>query len=475
MESIRAQVCVLGGGPAGAATARRLALLGHSVVVVEKTAFPRDRVGESVPGSVLPLLDVLGVRDAVETEAFLRPSLAIVRWKGENDIREVPFPSGFHVNRARFDEVLLRAARDAGGRVLQPARVMHHSSNENESHTVEVRTGNGVVVRIESAFLVDATGRGSSFAGRVKRTGQRTTALYAYWRRLSPIQHETAIEACPSEWLWGAALPDNVLNAAVFIDASRLRTGIAEHASAERFYDSLIHSSELLSTWVSGTRATRVHVCDATPLWHERPVQNRIVKVGDASFSIDPLAAQGVHVAFGSALHAAAMIHTILNRPSDEGIAEQFYVDRQRQSMAFHAGAACSLYADAARKYQTPFWLTRAGSVRESSEEGRAVRVEWNDDTVVRVHPSVRFQDVPVIEGDFIVRAQGICAPGFRVPVVFLDDVPIALLLTAISGTMQCSDIIRTWSCTAPPRKAVRILNYMLHRDILQVFSTTRD
>src|ERR1700680_3997262 len=140
MGSIRAQVCVLGGGPAGAATARRLALLGHSVVVVEKTTFPRERVGESLPGSVLPLLDVLGIRAAVEREESLRPSLARVRWKGENDIRAVPFPSGFHVNRARFDEVLLCAASNAGARVLQPARVMHHSTNENEHHTVEART-----------------------------------------------------------------------------------------------------------------------------------------------------------------------------------------------------------------------------------------------------------------------------------------------------------------------------------------------
>jgi hypothetical protein len=285
------------------------------------------------------------------------------------------------------------------------------------------------------------------------------------------VQHETAIEACASEWLWGAALPDNVLNATVFIDAFRLRTELALYGSAERFYDGLIHSSELLSTWVSGTRATKVRVCDATPLGHEAPIQNRIVKVGDASFTIDPLASQGVQVALGSALHAAAMIHTILKSPSDKGIAEQFYVDRQRRSMKFHAAAASSLYADAVNKYPTPFWLTRAGPVKRSSTERRALRVEWNSDTLVRVHPSVRFQEVPIIEGEFIVRAQGILAPGVQAPIVILDDIPIAPLLTAISGTMQCSDIIRIWSCTVPPREAIRILNYMLHRDILQISS----
>jgi hypothetical protein len=227
--------------------------------------------------------------------------------------------------------------------------------------------------------------------------------------------------------------------------------------------------------WLAISLLDRVHACDATPLWHEFPVQNRMVKAGDASLSIDPLAAQGIHVALGSALHAAAMIHTIVERPSDESIAEQFYVNRQRRSMVFHAGAACSLYEDAARKYPTPFWVTRAGSVREGNAEVRAGPIDWSPDTVVRVHPSLRFHNVPVIEGEFIVRAQGISAPGVDAPVVFMNDVPIAPLLSAISGTAQCSDIIRVWSDTVPATEGIRILNYMLRRDILQITCTATD
>jgi hypothetical protein len=250
-----------------------------------------------------------------------------------------------------------------------------------------------------------------------------------------------------------------------------LRKGLAESAPLGNLYNRLVASSRLLSSWISGTQVTKVHVCDATPLWCERPVRQRVIKVGDASMSIDPLAAQGVQVALGSALHAAAMIHTILNRPSDAGIAEQFYLDRQRRSMSFHARAAGSLYADAARIYPTPFWLTRTAPVNESVES-RGVPVKWNIDTFVRVHPSLRFLETPVIKGNFVVGARGIWVPGLQESVVFLDDVAIAPLLNRISGTVQCSEIVRAWSDSIPPPEGIRILNHMLQHDILQVSPT---
>jgi len=125
-------------------------------------------------------------------------------------------------------------------------------------------------------------------------------ALSAFWHGTAPVQHDTAIEACPAGWLWGAALPDNLRHAAAFVDTD-VRKGVAESAPLDNLYDRLVASSRLLSDWISETQVTKVQVCDASPLWCERPVQNRLIKVGDASMSIDPLAAQGVQVALGSA------------------------------------------------------------------------------------------------------------------------------------------------------------------------------
>ena len=64
-----ADVCVIGGGPAGAALACRFAMLGHSAIVVERHPFPRPRGRVDQPG-VWPLAEVLGARTAIEAARF---------------------------------------------------------------------------------------------------------------------------------------------------------------------------------------------------------------------------------------------------------------------------------------------------------------------------------------------------------------------------------------------------------------------
>src|SRR5215470_7077394 len=122
-SEITADVCIVGGGPAGATTARQLAVLGLDVCLVEQEASPRPRIGASLPSSILPLLDAIGVRDRVEQAGFLRPEHSIVWWSTpEPVVGALPGPPGFHVARDRFDELLVRNAQAAGVRVLRPAR-----------------------------------------------------------------------------------------------------------------------------------------------------------------------------------------------------------------------------------------------------------------------------------------------------------------------------------------------------------------
>src|SRR5207247_935039 len=115
-------VTVVGGGPAGAASAIRLAQLGHRVVLVERAERGRPHVGESLPPTVLPLLQTLGVGERIEAARFLRPRGAIVQWDGllrdvRDDARDEP---GFQVDRGRFDALLLDAACACGVTLLQP-------------------------------------------------------------------------------------------------------------------------------------------------------------------------------------------------------------------------------------------------------------------------------------------------------------------------------------------------------------------
>ena len=116
-------VLVVGGGPAGSSTAARLASLGHDVLLVEASLGPRSHVDASLPLSILPLLDVIQARDRVLDAGFQAARQPMIAWPELRDAGAESELGGLHVERARFDEILLEIAAEAGARIERPAHV----------------------------------------------------------------------------------------------------------------------------------------------------------------------------------------------------------------------------------------------------------------------------------------------------------------------------------------------------------------
>src|SRR5437868_6041837 len=70
-ESGAFDVIVIGGGPAGAAAATRLAQRGHRILLLEKEQFPRFHIGESMLPCAIPLIEQLGAMPRLEAANFL--------------------------------------------------------------------------------------------------------------------------------------------------------------------------------------------------------------------------------------------------------------------------------------------------------------------------------------------------------------------------------------------------------------------
>ena len=68
---LSADVIVVGGGPAGSATATMLSRKGWKVIILEREKFPRDHVGESLLPASIPILEELGALPDVEKAGFL--------------------------------------------------------------------------------------------------------------------------------------------------------------------------------------------------------------------------------------------------------------------------------------------------------------------------------------------------------------------------------------------------------------------
>src|SRR5690349_9955143 len=80
----KADVVIIGAGPAGSAAAILCAQNNLSVVIVEREKFPREHPGETVHPGIEPLLKQLDILDKISSQSFLRYDGNWVNWGNQN-------------------------------------------------------------------------------------------------------------------------------------------------------------------------------------------------------------------------------------------------------------------------------------------------------------------------------------------------------------------------------------------------------
>jgi geranylgeranyl reductase family protein len=332
-----ADVIVVGAGPAGSSTAYHLAQQGLDVLVLEKTAFPREKVcGDGLTPRAVKQLVAMGIDTSTEAGWARNVGLRIVsggrtlhmHWP---DLSTFP-DYGLTRTRKDFDELLARQAAKAGARILERTAVSGPVRDERTGRIVGVtaRTsdpdGTKHDVRTYRAPLVVAADGNSTrlavSAGRDRMENRPMgVAVRTYYE--SPLSNDEWLESHLELWDGDRLLPgygwifplgDGTVNVGLGILDSSPAFGKVDYKA-------------LLVRWLSkvgpaygiseDTRTEPIRGA-ALPMAFNRKPQyaDGLLLIGDSAGMINPFNGEGIAYAMESGAIAAEVMAQALRRPT---------------------------------------------------------------------------------------------------------------------------------------------------------------
>jgi menaquinone-9 beta-reductase len=312
-------VVVVGGGPAGSATALLLARAGVGVRIVERAHFPRRKVcGEYLNAGAVAALGRLGVLEAVEAVSMPLRGVRLVAL-GAPAVELAFGGAALACTREVLDALLLDAAVAAGATV-ERARVEELVFEDGRCAGVRVRADDGVQTERRARVVVGADGIGSVVARKLGLTKPpRRGARYAVGGHYAGFGALDAhVEMYVGAGAYFALNPLSQVRANVMVVVPKERL-----AQWSRDVDAGVGGAATalgrgVRSFEGATRlGPRVSI---GPLAHDvRGVSAPgALLVGDAAGFLDPFTGQGVFLALTGAERAAQAILGALATPERE-------------------------------------------------------------------------------------------------------------------------------------------------------------
>jgi flavin-dependent dehydrogenase len=311
-------VIVVGGGPAGAAVATRLARRGRRVLVVEREAFPRFHIGESQLPWSREVWRELGVDEALARAgfvekwgaSFITARGAVEQYADFTAAAETPQPGTYQVPRAEFDRILLAHAAASGAEVRQPAQAL---DVRFDADGVTVRfLADGTEHEARAAAVVDASGR-TGFIARRRSERQfdprlRNVSLHAQYedvpRRTGRRGGDIRMVMRPDRgWFWFIPLSATVTSVGIVVpkDVHARVDGASLDEALARYLAETPTAAALTSR---ARRISPVRFDADYSYCANRFAGDRWLLVGDAGAFLDPIFSTGVLLAMQSGLDA---------------------------------------------------------------------------------------------------------------------------------------------------------------------------
>jgi flavin-dependent dehydrogenase len=364
-------VVIVGGGPAGTTAGSLIKKYNPnlSVLIVEKEKFPRDHVGESQLPQISDVLQEMGCWDKVEAADFPIKIGATYRWgtdpnlwdfnflqleQFKNEPRPAKFEgqrrqTAFQVDRAKYDEILLRHAEEMGCSVREETAVVKVDAAGDRITALHLREE-----QITARYYIDASGH----IGVLRRalgiethspTTLQNIAIWDYWTnaewadKIGVGGTRVQVMSLSHGWIW-------------FIPLGPTRTSIgficpAEHYKQmkkrpEDIYSEALNSEPRISKLIANASSTgKIETTKDWSFLSDRTVGENWFLVGEAAGFADPILAAGMTLAHTGARELAYTILDLDQEKHDSNWLKTQYDQNQRRRVKQHIRFADYWYA----------------------------------------------------------------------------------------------------------------------------------
>jgi menaquinone-9 beta-reductase len=351
-QQLDVDALIVGAGPGGSTAAYHLARHGLDVLMVEKAAFPREKVcGDGLTPRAVVQLRRLGI-DTDDPRFERHEGLRIY---SRRVTLELPWPDleafpnfGLMMTRAEFDELLARHAEKAGARLMERTEAVAPTQQDGWVTGARIRGEDDRETSVRARFVIAADGASSRFASQagVRRDPAKPLGIAArrYYR----------VERRPGPWLevwmdlregddtilpgygWLFPLSDGSVN----VGAGLLNTfRDFKDLSAQRVFDAFWRM--LPAEWnVNEASADGRVLSGPLPMGFSRtpPATPGMLVVGDAAGLVNPFNGEGITDAMEAGELAAELIHEALVRDRP-GVAHLYPTElRERYGRYYRIG-----------------------------------------------------------------------------------------------------------------------------------------
>ena len=277
-------VVVIGGGPAGSASAIRLAGVGARVRLYEKSRPPRSKLcGGFISPEAIPQLKDLGVWERVQRAGGRQVSRAVFR-SATGSAAETRLPApGCSIARAPLDAILLERARECGVNVCEAT--------------------DGFLQPAHPGWTIVASGRstGATTAVRHLRTNP-FFGIQAFFSEVDGITDQVELDVMPGHYVGLVRQGDDTVNVCALVTLELLQK---KGPSLDRVLQALQTMHAPLRNHLAGARRVSPwRTVGPVLIGRRRLMRGRTLYVGDAACVPHPFVGEGISMA----LHGAQIL-----------------------------------------------------------------------------------------------------------------------------------------------------------------------